>query len=133
MQPVGPGDHGTSQQDRNHQQDETAAGSRAALAKAEPALEPVEQFIQQEQLQDGGQTALSISHASSSKMANFLILFQGPDSARTVLFYICILHEFHLLEAGWGDSHGSEIHASQVPEFEVIEFSPRHILDSGTR
>jgi hypothetical protein len=41
-QPVGLGDHGTSQQDRNHQQDDTAANSRAAPAKTEPALEPVE-------------------------------------------------------------------------------------------
>jgi hypothetical protein len=64
-QPVGPGYHCTSQQDRNNEQDQTAANPRAPAAKAEPAFEPVEQFIQQKQLKQTGQAALSILHCSS--------------------------------------------------------------------
>jgi hypothetical protein len=68
MQPVGPCDDRTRHQDRHDQQEHSAAdpGAGTAPSETKPALEPVEQFVQQKQLQQTSQAALSILHGTSS-------------------------------------------------------------------
>jgi hypothetical protein len=66
-QPVGPCDDRNNHQQENDQQDEAAAesGAGAAPPEPEPALQPFEQSIQEEKLQQTSQTTLTISHTTS--------------------------------------------------------------------
>jgi hypothetical protein len=65
LQPVGVREDAAGYSEENDQQDYAAAETRAAAPKSKSFLKPVEKLIQQEQLKQAGQAALSVAHNAS--------------------------------------------------------------------
>jgi hypothetical protein len=63
MRPIGAGQHGTNQANREDKQDDAAATTAAAAAsKTEPSLQPVGNFVNQEEFEQTRKASGTVIH-----------------------------------------------------------------------